>query len=66
MITHTNVELFLEELQKEAENQAKISQTRILPAQLDWLTSLIGRYPWQTLLFVSFLTAAGIHIFKLL
>ncbi len=64
MITHDNFESFLEELQKEAENQAKLSQSRMLPAQLDWLTSLVGRYSWQTITVMSFLTAAAIHFLK--
>lgn len=66
MITHDNIDTFLAELQKEAEHQAKLHQTRVLPAQLDWLTSLVGRYPWQTLIVLSFFTALSVNIVKML
>jgi hypothetical protein len=49
---------FLDQLQAKAQEQAKLNQTRILPAQFDEITSLIGRYPWQSLVLVSFLGAA--------
>lgn len=57
-------ETFLEELQKEAELQAKIGKTRIFPQQLDAATSFIGKYSWQTLVLFSFMTTVFIQIIK--
>lgn len=50
---------FLTKLQAEAKLQAKLHQHRVFPTQLDWLTSFIGRYPWQVLLVASGI-AAGV------
>ena len=47
---------FLLELQKEASIQKKLNQERIFPEYLDGLTSLIGNYPWQTLIVMSMVT----------
>lgn len=49
---------FLDQLEQEAQKQSHLAQTRLLPRQLDWLTSLVGTYPWQTLLVASGVTAA--------
>jgi hypothetical protein len=38
---------FLSTLQEQASQQAKLSQQRWLPSSVDWLTSLVGNYPWQ-------------------
>ena len=48
---------FLEQLQHQAQKQAVLHEKRLLPRQLDWLTSLVGNYPWQILLGLSFVTA---------
>jgi len=49
---------FIAFLQRRASLQAKLHTQRVLPSQLDWLTSFVGRYSWQTLLGVSALVAA--------
>ncbi len=49
---------FLQRLEAEASLQAQLHQRRVLPAQLDVVTSFIGRYSWQTLVVVSGITAA--------
>lgn len=64
MTDKSNFDLFLRELQKEAEEQAKLSSSRILPSQLDWLTSAIGNYPWQTVAIFSLATAICVQIVK--
>lgn len=52
---------FLEQLQQQAQKQAVLHEKRVFPRQLDWLTSLVGNYPWQILLVVSLLTALVIE-----
>lgn len=59
-----DIDTFLVQLQKEAENQAKLSKTRILPSHLDGLTSLVGRYAWQTVTLASFFTTVAVQILK--
>jgi hypothetical protein len=49
--------LFIERLQEEAALQSRLHSQRLLPKQLDSLTSLVGNYPWQVILVVSGLTA---------
>lgn len=44
---------FLRQLQEQAELQAHLSTTRILPKHADWLTTFIGNHPWQTLVLLS-------------
>jgi hypothetical protein len=51
--THLTTEQFLEKLEQEATLQSKLQQQRLLPTQLDAITSLIGRYPWQTIFVLS-------------
>lgn len=48
---------FLHQLELQAQKQALLNEKRFLPKQLDFLTSLIGRYPWQFCLSLSFLVA---------
>ncbi len=48
---------FLLKLEKQAGLQAKIYHKRVLPTRIDFLTAFIGNYPWQTLLFLSGITA---------
>lgn len=55
---------FLTKLQTEAKQQAKLNQSRILPQELDGLTSFVGRYPWQVLLVSSGLTSLALEILK--
>jgi len=54
-------QVFLAKLQVEAKLQAKLHEQRLLPPQIDWLTSLIGRFPWQFLLVTSSLVAAVVE-----
>lgn len=58
------LEDFFGELEDLAKKQAKLHQERVLPKQLDWLTSLVGTYPWQTLVLVSGATAVLIELIK--
>jgi hypothetical protein len=60
MLKNMDNQEFLRKLEAEAAQQARLYQSRILPPQLDWLSSLIGRYPWQVMLVASGLTAAAI------
>ncbi len=48
---------FLDRLQDEASLQARLHQHRLIPSQLDALTSFIGRYPWQVIGVLAGLTA---------
>jgi hypothetical protein len=56
-------DIFLEKLQEQAKLQSKLNEHRIFPRQLDNITSFIGNYPWQTLLVISFLSAALWQVF---
>jgi hypothetical protein len=53
---------FLSKLQAEAKLQARLHQQRVLPTQVDWLTSLVGNYPWQFLIVLSGLVALFIKV----
>lgn len=44
---------FLTVLQEQAEKQSQLYKTRILPKNVDWITSMIGNYPWQFILVLS-------------
>ncbi|MDQ3008386.1 MAG: hypothetical protein M3Q81_02205 [bacterium] len=48
---------FVAKLQQEAQLQARLNQEHLIPSQLDWLTSFIGRYSWQVILLSSGVTA---------
>lgn len=52
---------FLTQLQDEAALQSSLHASRLLPPQLDWFTSLVGRYPWQSITVASFLSALVIE-----
>ena len=52
---------FLEKLQIEAHLQARLNTNRVLPTQLDGLSSFVGRYPWQVLLVLSGILSFGIE-----
>ncbi len=53
-------QFFLEQLQSQAQKQAVLHEKRILPRQLDNITSFIGNYPWQVIGVLSFITALTI------
>lgn len=53
---------FLLQLESQAKKQAVLHEKRILPRQLDRFTALVGNYPWQIILMVSFLTAVAIEL----
>ena len=55
---------FLDKLQKEAEFQKKLSQSRLLPKQVDVVTAFIGTHVWQTLLFLSIVTALILEVIE--
>ena len=53
---------FLSKLQAEAAVQSKLQKNRWLPAELDLVTSTIGKFPWQVILILSGLTSLFIEI----
>ncbi|MEN8253609.1 MAG: hypothetical protein ABFQ62_04510 [Patescibacteria group bacterium] len=53
---------FLSKLQKEAKRQASLNKQSLLPKQLQGLAALIAKYPWQTLLGLSFISALVLEI----
>jgi hypothetical protein len=53
---------FLARLEAEAARQAQLSNKRLLPAQLDWLTSFVGRFPWQVLVVSAAITAVLMEV----
>ncbi len=55
---------FITKLQQEAKLQARLNEERLLPRQLDPLTSVIGNYAWQVLMALSFISALALEIFK--
>lgn len=55
---------FLIKLKREAESQAKLEKTRFFPAELDFLTSFIGRHPWQVLVVASGATSIALELLK--
>lgn len=63
-ITNSNNSEFLKKLQAEAHAQAELSRHRFLPAQLDWITSFVGRYSWQVITIISGCTAFGLELWK--
>jgi hypothetical protein len=44
---------FVSLLQEQAQLQSKLNKERLLPRNVDWMTSLIGNYPWQFILVIS-------------
>ncbi len=60
----TSQQPFLERLQQEAVQQALISQKKVLPQSLDWLTSLLGTYSWQILVLLAIFTAGAVEFLK--
>ncbi len=53
---------FLKELQQQAKFQAPLNQVKWLPVQLEPVAAIIGKYPWQTILILSGVTALLIQI----
>jgi len=51
-------------LQSEAKLQSQLYANRLMPEQLDSFTSLIGRYPWQSLVLMSGILAIGVELFR--
>lgn len=51
-------------LQSEAKLQSQLYSNRLLPERLDSFTSLIGRYPWQSLVLMSGILAIGVELFR--
>jgi hypothetical protein len=64
MSTANNQLDFLATLQSEAALQSKLHASHLLPAKLDRVTSLIGRYPWQAVTIVSFAAALLTELVK--
>jgi len=48
---------FLLRLQNEASQQAKLEKERLLPKQIDKVSSFVAEHPWQVVLLLSFLTS---------
>jgi hypothetical protein len=57
-------QVFLQQLQQQAAKQALLNQKRFLPKQLDFVSALVGNYPWQVLIIVSGLTAVILEVLK--
>lgn len=57
---------FLEKLKQEAHAQAKLEKTRFIPSELDFVTSFIGKHPWQVLVVASGLTSLFLEVVKYL
>lgn len=53
---------FVSRLQAEAAVQSRLHRQRLLPSQLDRVTSFVGNYPWQVLFVLSGLTAVLIEV----
>lgn len=60
----TTKENFLRKLEEEALLQAELENHQLLPRKLDWITSFIGRHPWQVILVVSGCTSFLIEVWK--
>ncbi len=48
---------FLQRLEEEAQHQAQLNQTRLLPEKLSGLARFVATYPWQTILLLSAVSA---------
>lgn len=53
---------FVSELQRQAKHQSLLHEKRLLPSQVDWLTSIIGNYPWQVILGLALVGALAWEI----
>ncbi|NCN87778.1 MAG: hypothetical protein GW941_02690 [Candidatus Pacebacteria bacterium] len=54
---------FVSLLQEQAQLQSKLNKERLFPKEVDWLTSIIGNYPWQFILVISILGAVVWDVF---
>lgn len=59
-----NNDEFLKKLQKEAKLQKSLNETRLLPKQLDFLTSFIGNYSLFSILFLTTITVVIIEFWS--
>jgi hypothetical protein len=48
---------FVSELQRQAKRQSRLHERRLLPSQVDWLTSIVGNYPWQVIFVLALVGA---------
>lgn len=55
---------FLSKLKHEAHAQAKLEKTRFIPAELDAVTSFIGKHSWQVLVISSGITSLLLEVVK--
>jgi hypothetical protein len=53
---------FLQHLEQEALRQKQLYRHRVLPPQLDALTTFVGTYAWQVLVIAAFVTAVLIEV----
>lgn len=54
---------FISLLQDQAKKQSMLHAKRLLPKRIDPLTSFIGNYPWQVILFLSIVGSIAWEIF---
>lgn len=54
---------FISVLQDQAKKQSRLHEERLLPKNVDWLTSMIGNYPWQFILALALIGAIGWQLF---
>jgi hypothetical protein len=55
---------FLQKLEQEAQLQASVYRTQILPKQLGGLARLVAQYPWQCLLLLAGATATVLELWQ--
>jgi hypothetical protein len=55
---------FLTKLKQEAQLQAKLEATRFIPVELDFLTSFVGKHPWQVLVVSSGIISLALELMK--
>ena len=54
---------FVSVLQRQAKEQSRLHEERLLPKNVDWITSLIGNYPWQFILVLALIGAVVWELF---
>lgn len=57
-------EEFIHKLQLQAKKQSGLYRQQFLPKQMDFVTALVGNYPWQILFLASLITAFLLEFFK--
>lgn len=50
-------DIFVQTLQSFAQRQSKLQNTSVFPPIFNPVTTMIGQYPWQSLLVLSFFTS---------